>query len=187
MITADSRSALHAEIAAALPGDWQAQEQSLTRADGLQLDVKRQGRRYVIKPPALYLTLNSGRHTWYGNAPQITVAADRSPESIARDIARRLLPDAEIWHAEALAWRDRTRYDDDVHWATLAAFDRVAGLWRSHGEATTFHGHHLIARVDSGASATLEFRGIHPDHALAIIAVYEEARRSRSAHRQPAV
>ncbi|MEZ4719880.1 MAG: hypothetical protein R2851_27910 [Caldilineaceae bacterium] len=79
MITADSRSALHAEIAAALPGDWQAQEQSLTRADGLQLDVKRQGRRYVIKPPALYLTLNSGRHTWYGNAPQITVAADAGP------------------------------------------------------------------------------------------------------------
>lgn len=176
-----------AAVAAALSGDWcvplpeaGAVPELITRADGLPLELKHRGNRLIVHPPRLYVRHRGGGADWYGDAPVITVDPARSADSIAADIERRLLPNAERWYADALAWQTAQIIERDAYEATTARFRNLPGIWESNSRDCTFIGHHLTVRLDSAHSATLEFSSIDPDIALALVAAYEDARRRAS-------
>ena len=168
------------ELATHLPGIWIAPTRVdrpqdphlINAATNLRLSITRENRRYRIKPDTVRVTLANGRNHWYSGAPAITVSADRSPESIARDIARRLLPDAETWHAAALAWRDRTLAYDQAKTDAIAQIRAAApwlgDIWRED----TYEGRRAEVRVNGPDSITLQIRFMDTDVALAVLRAY---------------
>jgi hypothetical protein len=171
---------LAGQIANHLPGVWIAPERVdrpqdphlINAATNLRLSITRENLRYRIKPDAVRVTLANGRSDWYNGAPSITVAADRTPESIARDIARRLLPDAETWHADAETWRDRTLAYDQAKTDAIAQIRNAApwlgDIWRED----TYYGRHAEVRVNGPDSVTLQIRFMGTDVALAVLRAY---------------
>ena len=171
---------LAAQLADHLPGTWIAPQridrpqdpQLINAATDLRLNIIREHRRYRIKADIIRITLANGRHDWYNDAPSITVSADRGPESIARDIARRLLPDAEAWHAEALAWRDSTLAYDQAKVDATAQIRHAApwlgDIWRDD----TYEGRRAEVRVNGPDSITLQIRGMDTAVALAVLRAY---------------
>lgn len=108
---------LAAAIAAELPGQWAIEPNSdeyancnfyLVRADGMKLMVAAPSYSHKNK---FHIFLSPPRDDgqWIGvyvngtklECPSINVSETKSPVQIARDIERRLLPDAEIYFAEA--------------------------------------------------------------------------------------
>jgi hypothetical protein len=76
---------------------------NLRRTDGLELYCYLYNERLGIKPTEPHAQDIHGRGYNYSdnNKPDISVAANKSPTVIARDIKHRLLPLAEPWHAHA--------------------------------------------------------------------------------------
>lgn len=88
----------------------------IERCDGLQLRLMRcdargwadvAGARISIRTEPLVAPNERGDPMRYDyDRPTITVAATRTPASIAGDIRSRLLPDAESWYRVALHWQE---------------------------------------------------------------------------------
>jgi hypothetical protein len=143
-------SALAAEIAAALPGSWTARpvhpdaterngNQYVTRADGLQLFLAgssggwaAKGRVRVLfsrpRNAGSYVRLYSAAPN-YGEVtdPEMTVAETKAPATIAADIARRLLPEAEKVFALAHAKIDAETNAANAHEKTAAEIAAACG------------------------------------------------------------
>lgn len=145
-------SALAAGIAAALPGQWSASnvqtyprsdgEFDLTRADGLTLSAVAGGYRNAGRMTISHSrprTAKGGYVDLWGDTskgepsgqiatPSITVSLDKDAEAIARDIARRLLTDAERVEglARASVARDNAYHDGKL--ALLRAVSEAAGM-----------------------------------------------------------
>ena len=80
----------------------------IERCDGLRICLLRyeSDKRITLRPEALEAPDENGnRMTYDYDLPKITVAATRTPASIAADIRSRLLPDAESWYRVALHWQ----------------------------------------------------------------------------------
>lgn len=145
-----TKLSLVCEIIAHVPGDWTprpiSQESPDTefyvrRADGLRLFL-RTAECYGShgKGGATYSRPRGARGEWidlYDGSqqvkdPRIAFALTKSPELIARDIARRLLPEAEAVHTRVLgrvaashAYADKARHAKqvaDTHVALFSAF-----------------------------------------------------------------
>jgi len=154
------------EVVAHLPGEWTPKpisEESpdsgfyIDRADGLRLFLrltecygsKGKGSAQYSRPRG---ARNERIELWDGstqtNDPKIGFALTKSPEQIARDIANRLLPEAEAVHARVLEKVAASHaYADKAAYAKRVA-DQHAALFRSFG---------LDLRVSEG-SASVECR-----------------------------
>ncbi len=74
-------------------------------------------------------TQGLSQYRGYGyDIPDIGVNPDRSPESIARDIQRRLLPDARRVYAELKVAGQRDAEYNDKRYATLAKVSTAIGI-----------------------------------------------------------
>jgi hypothetical protein len=127
---------LASKIASELPGEWTCKDRStLVRvSDGLEiymtqpwnkrgpngkLEIKQAYKSEAWKIPA------SGEYadpTDYNTVlPSIGASASKSPDKIARDIVRRLLPDAEAMHTKALERVSKSSEYHDTQAANMAA------------------------------------------------------------------
>lgn len=122
------------DIASHLPGTWVVgdNESDVERFDGLKLWFREGGYGNNGRISISFSRPCDARGqymTLWGMAgdkvsdPRITVSADKSPELIAKDIVRRLLPDAEKVFALAL---DRNRQEDNFHTGKIKTIFRIA-------------------------------------------------------------
>jgi hypothetical protein len=145
-----SLAALAAEIAAALPGTWNARpvhpdaterngNQYLTRSDGLQLFLAGSSGGWAAKGRVRvqfnrprnagnYVRLYSESPNYGGvKDPEITAAETKAPAIIAADIARRLLPEAETVFAMANAQIERDTNAANAHEKTAGEIAAACG------------------------------------------------------------
>jgi hypothetical protein len=170
------------DIAAALGDGWRFDPGlyehycHLVHADGLifwvRIDPSKPG-RLIIRCDTVSAADIYGNNVLYNTYewhPQITVAASRTPASIAADIRTRLLPDALAWWAKAQKWQMQTN-------AQAAA---VEGMRQ---RLLAFPGSHLGSdrRYVYGpgwscetltSTATLEFRSLTWDRSLSLLRTY---------------
>lgn len=171
------------EIAAALGDGWRSESGQYDHfcrlvdggeGDGLTLwvrtDPSKPG-RLMFRCDTVEATDIYGHPAHYGynyNAgPSITAAASRNPASIAADIRTRLLPEARIWWAEAIAWKA----DADRKFAVVEGLRQqllaFPGSHRGH-DCRQVYGPGWECETLT-ESATLEFRGLTHSQALALL------------------
>jgi hypothetical protein len=121
-LSADKLATLSADIAAALPGDWTVVDRDdhtvrgthFVRADGLDIYIRDGGwgdegkltfaQHYRTEAWKVEATGSYADPTRYDtNLPKIRAANTKKAVVLARDIAKRLLPDAEEMHTKAVA------------------------------------------------------------------------------------
>lgn len=204
--TAPALSTLAPAIAAALSGyvslsvgyaaKWTAKPVSedyrdanyyLTREDGLTLFFAGSRGRWA-KPGRILLQHSRPRskngkwvELWENHsqiaAPEITVADSKSPEAIAADIVRRLLPEAEridgLARAQIARENNAEAAQNDAARAVAAAIG--AEIERGHDgkPRTSFYHRGASVKVNGGDSVTVEIHGATRAQALALLAFME--------------
>ena len=176
---------LAAAIAAALGPEWTHEPNSettfskLTRQpDGLALFLRGDHRdRLEIRADAVRCGADQygNRTHYYVNAPSITVAMTRTPESIARDMRSRLLPDCETWYAAALRWRtemDESAARKQLLRSRVLAF---AGAKEHSFGSTRIYGPGWECDPQYDDTVLLTFRQLPAEVALALLRAYDAA------------
>ena len=104
--------------------------------------------------------------------PSITVAADKSPEAMAKDITRRLLPDADALHTivlEKIAALDASLNAQAAAVSRLAA---VAGVPVQGNQALFRLGNYRhTVRVNQSGTVEIDARGLTAEQAERLIAL----------------
>lgn len=163
----------------------------LTRADGLTLFLAdsrggwaAKGRLFIqhSRPRSngkwvdLWENTNTVNGAKWGSiaAPEITVADSKTPEQIAADIVRRLLPEAE--RVDGLARAQITRESnaeaarDETAQAIAAAIGAEAETGHDGKPRASFHHRGASVRVNGGDSVRVELSSVTKAQALALIA-----------------
>lgn len=172
-----------ADVAVALGNGWRFEPGAhdhfchLVQADGLTLwvrvDPNKPG-RLMVRCDTVEAIDIYGHPIHYGynyNAgPSITAAVTRPPAGIASDIRTRLLPEARVWWAEAIAWKE----DADKKFAIVEGMRRrLLSLPDSH------RGHDCRQIYGPGwecetftDSASLKLQRLTHNQALALLQAY---------------
>lgn len=174
MATLDTAAA--AAVLAELDGEWSVENRhghyiAATRADGLALGFHAEWNAPAGKVQASYAPPSHDLVRYNEHAPRVNVTLTRDPATVARDLARRLMPAAEAFHAlmlERVAARDT--YADSVT-------SNAAILSAAYGGP--LEGDHARLSYPSGFgdvqvyadSVTLELHGLPVTTAAAILAL----------------
>lgn len=141
----------------------------IVHEDGLIIWVREEDGRLSFAPVGKNLGRGYYMH-WEENP--ITVSANRSPESIAADLMRRLLPDAREFHENLIAWEKQIRCmmdkRDSAKKALLALPDAYEGVV---GEVV--HGPGWSAHVNVG-TVDMKLSGLTVDQAVRIVEMINE-------------
>lgn len=209
-LTAAQFSTLLATVAASLPGQWTVKEDvegthggNLIRADGLKLWVRagsynHKGKVYVryVRPSDVdgrngYSLYGAEVPTQYGGVtrpkledPSMECTDTKTGEQIARDIARRVLPDAEAVQSAALAHLAEWKAHRE---AKASLGEQITAVIKAHrvnkpqsvdGDLTLdladpikgFTNGYGTVRVNSSTSIDFDLKGITPARALRLAA-----------------
>lgn len=162
------------EIAIALGADWAIQYAETANSDiaylvrngdGLTLFCRDQGKHLYITPdsPEKGQDANHDR-------PAIKVRRDRLPETIAKDIHRRLLPDATTWWAKSQARQKEQKAAEQAIATFEAQMKQLTGTTKSpssnnyYGNKWQCHQYHL--------ATDLTFHGLTHAQTLALLRAY---------------
>lgn len=198
-------------VAPLLSGNWRAEQLDegecayLVRADGAEIGLDVGGYRRDGRVAFWGLTpkYKDGTRYWGGGPrPQITCSATRSHAELAREVARRLLPQYDHAFAEALAYV--TKHDASMDEAEAVA-QRLAGVVggtagpdvygrKRHGDGVEIRGvphavHRLLVRhayhgIDADpVRVDFEVHGLAPQTAAEVLAVIKAAEERRDRQR----
>ena len=181
------------EVAQALGPEWSSLYDptrdwvvTLRRSDGAHLDLRRYRHRIIISgdgPEGI-------RWGAYGYPPhEITVAEDRTPAIMAREITRRYLPAYTAWYARATERTAIAQRNHEYTSALLVSLTDVLGAVRANGNHQyAYHSFpsaivapvgiwvpedtHVKISVNGGVS--IEIIGAAPDLASALVSTIRD-------------
>lgn len=163
------------QIAIALNDDWTCQLSEdgwyanlIRRSDGLNLFCRiENGKRLHISPESTEKGIDPNY-----NRPTITVDSNKPPGSIARDIQKRLLPDATIWWAEAKAKLTQQIAEQDARQIFEAKMLQLPDASKSQSSSRIYGPNWTCEEYASLAELT--FRSLTHNQTLTLLSAYYE-------------
>lgn len=174
------------ELGARLVQSWAADHQNertaiLRRpADGFALRVTNVSgeiqARLRVTPVDVKLVNHKGQPEEYvrKTKPMITVAVERGAESIARDICKRLLPDAEAWWGEAQVWKAERLAGNAAASVALEQLTGLPGAEMATYEKGKVRGNGWQAEVYYDGTVSVQFRAMPIERLMAMLKVFHD-------------